>query len=83
MSDADTRDRDAGPHIHPSAVVAHAARLGRGVHVGPFCVVGPEVELGDGKASGIVDIRAFAEMRRKRAAYETQLHELEIEKTWP
>ena len=48
MSDLDLRDGDGGPHIHPSAVVAHAARLGRGVHVGPFCVVGPDVVLGEG-----------------------------------
>lgn len=48
MSDAGPWDNDAGPHIHPSAVVAHAARIGRGVHVGPFCTVGPDVELGDG-----------------------------------
>ena len=40
-------------------------------------------DIAAAKASGVVDIRAFAEMRRKRAAYETQLHELEIEKTWP
>ena len=48
MHNPDTRDHDGGPHIHPSAVVAHAAKLGRGVSVGPFCIVGPEVELGDG-----------------------------------
>ncbi|WP_237480068.1 acyl-ACP--UDP-N-acetylglucosamine O-acyltransferase [Lichenibacterium dinghuense] len=47
MSDFDPRDHDAGPHIHPSAVVAHAAQLGRGVHVGPFCTVGPDVVLGE------------------------------------
>ncbi len=48
MPNPDTRDHDGGPQIHPSAVVAHAAKLGRGVAVGPFCVVGPEVELGEG-----------------------------------
>ena len=48
MADAETRDHEAGPHIHPSSVVAHAARLGRGVHIGPFCAVGPDVALGDG-----------------------------------
>ena len=48
MSDGATRDRDAGPQIHPSSVVAHAARLGRGVEIGPFCVIGPDVVLGDG-----------------------------------
>ncbi len=48
MPNPDTRDHDGGPQIHPSAVVAHAAKLGRGVAIGPFCVVGPEVELGEG-----------------------------------
>ncbi len=33
--------------VHPSAVVDAAARLGDGVRIGPFCCVGPEVELGD------------------------------------
>ena len=47
MSDFDMRDHDAGPHIHPSAVVAHAAQLGRGVHIGPFCTVGQDVVLGE------------------------------------
>ena len=47
MPDLDMRDRGAGPQIHPSAVVAHAAQLGRGVEIGPFCTVGPDVVLGD------------------------------------
>jgi len=33
--------------FHPTSVVDPAARLGEGVEIGPFCVVGPEVELGD------------------------------------
>jgi len=33
--------------IHPTAVVAADARLGRDVTVGPYAVVGPGVELGD------------------------------------
>lgn len=48
MHNPDIRDHDGGPQIHPSAVVAHAAKLGRGVSIGPFCVVGPDVDLGDG-----------------------------------
>lgn len=31
--------------IHPSAVVDLGARIGSGVRIGPFCVVGSEVEL--------------------------------------
>lgn len=34
--------------IHPSAVVEDGAKLGADVSIGPFCHVGPEVELGDG-----------------------------------
>ena len=34
--------------IHPSAVVDRAASLGRGVRIGPGCVIGPKVEIGDG-----------------------------------
>ncbi len=34
--------------IHPTAIIEPGARLGRNVKVGPYCVVGPEVSLGDG-----------------------------------
>ena len=34
--------------IHPTAVVEDGAKLGEGVKIGPFCIVGPEVELGEG-----------------------------------
>jgi UDP-N-acetylglucosamine acyltransferase len=33
--------------IHPSAIVDPAAVLGRGVHIGPFCTVGPDVTIED------------------------------------
>jgi len=33
--------------IHPSAIVAPGARLARGVSVGPYCVIGAEVEVGE------------------------------------
>jgi UDP-N-acetylglucosamine acyltransferase len=36
------------PRIHPSAVVEMGAVLADGVEVGPFCWVGPDVELGEG-----------------------------------
>ena len=35
-------------NIHATAVVDPSAKLGKNVTVGPFCVVGPDVELGDG-----------------------------------
>lgn len=34
-------------NVHPTAVVEKGARLGREVTIGPYCVVGPDVELGD------------------------------------
>ena len=34
--------------IHPSAVIEEGARIGAGVRIGPFCVVGPRVRLADG-----------------------------------
>jgi UDP-N-acetylglucosamine acyltransferase len=34
--------------IHPTAVIAPGAELGRDVDVGPYCVIGSHVKLGDG-----------------------------------
>jgi UDP-N-acetylglucosamine acyltransferase len=34
--------------IHPSAAVALGAEIGRGVKIGPFCVIGPDVVIEDG-----------------------------------
>jgi UDP-N-acetylglucosamine acyltransferase len=34
--------------IHPTAIIDPKAKLGSGVHVGPYCIIGAEVELGDG-----------------------------------
>ncbi len=34
--------------IHESAIVAASATIGESVHVGPHCVIGPEVQIGDG-----------------------------------
>lgn len=33
--------------IHPTALVDPAAQLGEGVEIGPYCIVGPDVALGD------------------------------------
>jgi len=33
--------------VHPTALVAEGARLGNGVKIGPFCIVGKDVVLGD------------------------------------
>lgn len=34
--------------IHPTAIVHSAARLGQGVEIGPYCVIGEQVRLDDG-----------------------------------
>ncbi len=35
-------------NIHATAVVDSSAKLGSNVEIGPFCMIGPAVELGDG-----------------------------------
>ena len=35
--------------IHPTAIVDRGARLGKGVTVGPYSVIGPKVEVGEGR----------------------------------
>lgn len=42
-----------------------------------------DVAIADEKAAEVTDIRAFAELRRKRAAYQAQLADIEVEKTCP
>ena len=34
------------PGIHPTAVIAASARIGEGAHVGPYCFVGADAEIG-------------------------------------
>lgn len=34
--------------IHPSSIIDPNAKVGKDVRIGPFCMVGPDVELGDG-----------------------------------
>ncbi|HEU4518082.1 MAG TPA: acyl-ACP--UDP-N-acetylglucosamine O-acyltransferase [Microvirga sp.] len=38
----------SGTLVHPSAVIEDGAKLGEGVRIGPFCLVGAEVVLGEG-----------------------------------
>jgi UDP-N-acetylglucosamine acyltransferase len=38
--------------IHPSAAIDPSAKLGAGVRVGAFTVIGPEVDIGDGTTIG-------------------------------
>ena len=42
-----------------------------------------DVAIADEKAAEVTDIRAFAELRRKRAAFEAQLAAIETEVTCP
>jgi UDP-N-acetylglucosamine acyltransferase len=34
--------------IHPTAIIADGAELGGNIEVGPYCVIGPNVRIGDG-----------------------------------
>ncbi len=34
------------PGIHPTAIIAKSARIGEGAHIGPYCYVDEEAELG-------------------------------------
>ena len=34
--------------VHATALVDPGAKLGTNIEIGPFCVIGPHVELGDG-----------------------------------
>ena len=34
--------------VHPTAIVETGAKLGNEVYVGPFCIIGADVEIGDG-----------------------------------
>jgi UDP-3-O-[3-hydroxymyristoyl] glucosamine N-acyltransferase len=36
------------PGVHPTAVVAKSAKLGAGTHIGPYCFVDEDVEIGTG-----------------------------------
>ena len=36
------------PGIHPTAVIASTARIGKGVSIGAFCVVGDQADIGEG-----------------------------------
>ena len=43
---------EAGGQVHPTAVIDPSARLGSGVSVGAFTIIGPDVEIGDGTRIG-------------------------------
>ena len=34
-------------NIHATAIIDPAASIGKNIKIGPFCIVGPEVILGD------------------------------------
>ena len=35
-------------YIHPSAIVSEKAKLGQGIHIGPWCIIGDDVVVEDG-----------------------------------
>lgn len=37
---------DKTAFIHPSSIVEEGAIIGAGVYIGPFCIVGSQVEIG-------------------------------------
>ena len=39
---------DKSAFIHPTAIVEEGASIGANAHIGPFCIVGPHVEIGEG-----------------------------------
>ena len=42
-----TASSPASPRVHPTAVIDPAAKVPASCHVGPYCVIGAEVELGE------------------------------------
>jgi len=36
------------PGVHPTAVIAESAKIGKRAHIGPYCFLDEEVEIGDG-----------------------------------
>ena len=39
---------DKSAFVHPTAIVEEGASIGANAHIGPFCIVGPHVEIGEG-----------------------------------
>ncbi|MBJ7327264.1 MAG: N-acetyltransferase, partial [Chthoniobacterales bacterium] len=39
-------------NIHPTAIVAEGAKLAADVQVGPFSIIGPDVQIGSGCTIG-------------------------------
>ena len=37
---------DFAPGVHPTAVVAKSAKIGEGTHIGPYCFIDEDVEIG-------------------------------------
>ncbi len=46
-SDSASKDHQKKTSIHPTAIVHEKAKLGREVQIGPYCIVGENVTLGD------------------------------------
>lgn len=56
--------------IHPTAIVDPTARLASGVVVGPYCVIGPDVEIGEGTVlHNHVAVQSFTSIGRDNVFY--------------
>jgi len=50
--------------IHPTAVIDEKAKMGDGNYIGPYCYIGPEVDLGsNNRLEGYVSVGTAAEHR--------------------
>lgn len=57
--------------VHPSSIVSKDARIADGVWIGPFCVVGPDVEIGeDTRLEGYIHILEHVSIGRRCRIFE-------------
>ena len=60
--------RRPDPGIHPTAIVDRSAKIGLGVHIGPYCIVGPDAFIGDGDCRACVRVPGRRSVDRSRPA---------------
>ena len=61
--------RPVGAVVHPTALVARGAELGRGVRIGPYCTVGADAVIEDRRPTGVTCCcrRAYPDRSRRGA----------------
>ena len=58
-------------YIHPSSIVSSKAELGAGVRVGPFCIIGDSVEIGDGtELMSHITVRGVTSIGRRNRVFQ-------------